>query len=101
MAEMGSPGFISLSLASSIRQRVKYSVGDVPTVSLNFRAKVDRDVPTRCVASALSRDVPDRRAWTGSPLPSVYLFISQGEEPTQHDLSMQIYVSLLLAGIRL
>jgi hypothetical protein len=42
MTEMGSLEFASLSPASSIRQRVRYSVGDAPTVSLNFRAKVDR-----------------------------------------------------------
>src|SRR5260370_17924702 len=47
MAEMGSLEFVSLSPASSIRQRVRYSIGDSPTVCLNLRAKVDRDMPAR------------------------------------------------------
>jgi hypothetical protein len=31
--------------ASTIRQRVRYSMGDMPIVALNFRANVDRDIP--------------------------------------------------------
>jgi hypothetical protein len=42
---MGSLEFASLSPASNMRQRVKCSTGDAPTVSLNLRAKVDRDMP--------------------------------------------------------
>ena len=51
MTEMGSLEFASLSPASSMRQRVRYSIGDAPTVSLNFRAKVDRDMPARSASS--------------------------------------------------
>ena len=47
MTEMGSLEFSSLSAASSILQRVKYSIGDFPTVSLNLRVKVVRDIPAR------------------------------------------------------
>jgi len=38
--------FAILSPASSIRQRVRYCIGETPTVSLNFSAKIDRDMPT-------------------------------------------------------
>ena len=79
MTEMGSLEFVSLSPASSIRQRVRYSMGDAPTVSLNFRAKVDRDMPARSASSwnvqrcaGSSCIAVDRRA---------HLFICQGEEP--------------------
>jgi hypothetical protein len=47
MTEMGSVEFASRSPASSIRQRVSYSMGDVPTLSLNFRVKTVRDMPAR------------------------------------------------------
>ena len=40
--------FAILSPASSIRHRVRYSIGDTPTVSLSLSAKVDRDKPARC-----------------------------------------------------
>ena len=39
MTEMESVEFVSLFLASSIRQCVRYPVGDAPTVCLNFSAK--------------------------------------------------------------
>ena len=48
---MGSLEFSSLSPASSIRQRVRYSIGVSPAVALNFRAKVDRDMPARSASS--------------------------------------------------
>ena len=51
MIEMGSLEFSSLSPASAMRQCARYSIGDVPTVSLNFRAKVDRDMPARAASS--------------------------------------------------
>ncbi len=51
IAEIGSPELVSLSPANSIRHRVRYSMGDVPTVALNFRAKLDRDMPTRSATS--------------------------------------------------
>ena len=35
------------SPAASIRQRVRYSMGDAPTVLLNFKAKIVRDMPAR------------------------------------------------------
>ena len=38
---------MSLSPASSMRQRVTYSIGDVPTDTLNQRAKVDSDMTAR------------------------------------------------------
>ena len=47
MVETESLEFISRSPASSILQRVRYSMGDVPTVSLNLIAKADRDMPAR------------------------------------------------------
>ena len=37
MTEIGSLEFTSLSPAQSIRQRVRYSMGDAPTVSLNLK----------------------------------------------------------------
>jgi len=40
-----SPGCKSLSPARSMRQRVRYSMGESPTVCLNLRAKVERDMP--------------------------------------------------------
>src|SRR5271155_4552546 len=51
MTETGSLEFSSVSAASSIRQRVRYSMGDSPTVCLNFKAKVDRDMPARFPSS--------------------------------------------------
>jgi hypothetical protein len=39
---MESLVFAILFPASGIRQRVRYSIGDTPTVSLNLSAKVDR-----------------------------------------------------------
>ena len=54
-------------------------MGDAPTVSLNFRAKVDRDMPARSASSCnvqrcagSSCMAVDRRA---------HLFIRQGEKP--------------------
>lgn len=44
MAETESLEFSSLSPASSMRQRVTYSVGEVPIVSLNFWANPERDM---------------------------------------------------------
>lgn len=41
---MESLVFAILSPASSIRQRVRYSIGDTPAVSLNLSAKVDLDI---------------------------------------------------------
>src|SRR5580704_15596534 len=49
---MESLVFAILSPANSIRQRVKYSIGDTPTVSLNLNAKIDRDMPARCPNSS-------------------------------------------------
>jgi len=43
-----SPEWASRSAAFSMRQRVKYSIGDSPTVSLRRRAKLDRDMPRQC-----------------------------------------------------
>src|SRR5471032_2947461 len=51
MAEMESLELASLSPASSMRQRVRYSIGEAPTVSLNFSAKVERDMPARSANS--------------------------------------------------
>jgi hypothetical protein len=51
MTEIGSLEFASLFPARSIRQRVRYSIGDAPTVSLNLRANVDRDMSARCASS--------------------------------------------------
>ena len=48
-----SAELVSLSAACSIRQRVRYSKGDVPTTSLNFIAKAERDMPT-CPANSWS-----------------------------------------------
>src|SRR5271155_4634113 len=47
MTEMGSLEFANPSPACSILQCVRYSMVDSPTVCLNFRAKVDRDMPAR------------------------------------------------------
>jgi hypothetical protein len=46
MTEIGSPGVASRSSARSKRQRVRCPIGEVPTVSLNFWAKLDRDMPS-------------------------------------------------------
>ena len=62
MAEMRTLEFASLSPASSMRQRVRYSMGDSPTVCLNLSVKVDRDMPERFASSPTSSDAPDRRA---------------------------------------
>jgi len=51
IAEIGSPELVSLSPANCIRHWVRYSMGDVPTVPLNFKAKLDRDMPTHCPSS--------------------------------------------------
>ena len=45
------PVFSSWSTASIIRQRVKYSTGENPTVALNFCANAERDMPAE-LASA-------------------------------------------------
>ena len=79
MTEMGSLEFASLSPASSIRQRVRYSMGDAPTVSLNFRAKVDRDMPARSASSCNVQ--PMRRIVVHGVDRCAHLFIRQGEEP--------------------
>lgn len=50
MAEIVSLEFSNLSPANATRQCVRYFIGGVPTVSLNFRAKADRDMPA-CSAS--------------------------------------------------
>ena len=47
ISEMESLVFTILSPASSIRQRVRYSIGDTPTIWRNLSAKVDRDMPPR------------------------------------------------------
>jgi len=62
IAEIRSPELVSLSPANSIRHRVKYSIGDVPTVSLNFSASLI--ATCRCVARApvTSNGAPDQRA---------------------------------------
>jgi hypothetical protein len=52
ISEMESLVFAILSPASSIRQRVRYSIGGTPTVSLNLSAKIDRDMPARCPNSS-------------------------------------------------
>ncbi len=39
--------FFNLSPASNMRQRVRYSIGEDPTVSLNRKAKVVLDMPAR------------------------------------------------------
>src|SRR5580700_676497 len=52
ISEMESLVFAILSPASGIRQRVKYSIGGTPTVSLNLSAKIDRDMPARCPNSS-------------------------------------------------
>src|ERR1700737_4477230 len=75
MTEMGSLEFASLSPASSIRQRVRYSMGDSPTVCLNFRAKVDRDMPARAASSC------NVQRCAGSSCIRAHLFICEGEEP--------------------
>ncbi len=51
IAETGSLPLVSLSPASNIRHRVRYSIGEVPTVSLNFSANVDRDIPAHSAKS--------------------------------------------------
>ena len=51
MTETGSLEFMSLSPASSMRQRVRYSIGDAPTVILKRSAKVDRDMPARSASA--------------------------------------------------
>ena len=51
MAEIGSLEFTSLSPASSIRQRARYSIGAAPTVCLNLSAKIERDMPARSASS--------------------------------------------------
>ena len=53
--------FAILSPANSIRQRVRYSMGDDPTVSLNLSAEIDRDMPARCPTLRPSNYVPARR----------------------------------------
>lgn len=57
--QMGSSEFVSLSPAINIRQRVRYSIVDVPPVALSFSAKIDRDIPARFASFC---DAPDRRA---------------------------------------
>jgi hypothetical protein len=47
----GIDGIHRLSPARSIRQHVRYSMGDVPAFSLNLRAKIDRDMPARSASS--------------------------------------------------
>src|SRR5580700_11105056 len=44
MTEMESLALAKLSAASSMRQRVRYSIGDVPTIFLNLRVKAVRDM---------------------------------------------------------
>jgi hypothetical protein len=51
-SEVESLVFVILSPASRIRQQVRYSIGDAPTVSLNLSAKDDRDMPARCAKSS-------------------------------------------------
>lgn len=65
---MGSLKFASWSQASIMRQRVRYSMADVPTVSLNFRAKIDRDIPARCANSC---NVHTDYAVMQGPIPSL------------------------------
>ena len=76
MAETESLEFASLSPASNIRQRVRYSMGDAPTVSLNFSAKVDRDMAAR---SANSCNV--QRCAGSSCIALIVVLICQSEEP--------------------
>jgi hypothetical protein len=60
--------------ATSIRQQVRYSIGDTPTVSLNLSAKVDRDMAALHLGqtAAMSSDTRffvhgvDRRTKNGS-----------------------------------
>ena len=47
MDAMESLGLRSLSPASNMRQWVRYSIGESPTVCLNLRANVERDMPAR------------------------------------------------------
>ena len=51
MTPVRSLEFSSLSAASSIRQRARYSMGVSPTVFLNFWAKLDRDMPADSASS--------------------------------------------------
>lgn len=44
IVEMESLEFDRRSAASSMRQCLKYSIGDVPTVFLNFRLNAVRDI---------------------------------------------------------
>ena len=58
ISEMESLVFAILSPASSIRQRVRYSICDTPTVSLNLSAKIDRDMPAGCPNSSTVQSCP-------------------------------------------
>jgi hypothetical protein len=64
MLETESLELISRSPAASIRQRVRYSMGDAPTVFLNFKAKIVRDIPAR-----FARDCNSKRLMVLWPKP--------------------------------
>lgn len=66
IAEMESLVLANLFLASSIRQPVRYSIGDTPTVSLNLSAKVDRDMRHAAPTPRPSNPAPTRPASTKS-----------------------------------
>ena len=79
MTEMGSLEFASLSPASSIRQRVRYSIGDAPDRLFEFqgegRSRHAGALRQFLQCPAMRRIVVhgvDRRA---------HLFVRQGEEP--------------------
>ncbi len=65
MTEMGSSELVHLCPASSIRQRVRYSLDVSPTASLNLRAKIDCSVPSRSPVSGESMHALDRHACYG------------------------------------
>src|SRR5260370_10103015 len=79
MTEMGSLEFASLSRACSIRHRVRYSMGEAPTVCLNFRAKVDRDMPARSASFCIVQ--PCAGSSCIELIAALLCFICQGEEP--------------------
>lgn len=56
MLDTLSAEFISRSLANSMRQRIRYSIGVRPRISLKRRANADRDIlATRAKASTVQR----------------------------------------------